>query len=120
MKYLLLICTEAPDEPGAPPVRAAQVRGPAPAEMDVEDWVSQLDGNGTRLMGERTRPADDATTVRVRDDQVLTTDGPYAETREQMAGFDVIECADLDAAIDIASRHPMARGGMVEVRPFWM
>jgi hypothetical protein len=50
---------------------------------------------------------------------VLASDGPYAETKEWMAGFDIIECVDLDEAIDIAARHPMAAYGMVEVRPFW-
>jgi hypothetical protein len=55
----------------------------------------------------------------VRDGEVLTSDGPYAETKEWMAGFDVIECADLDEAIEVAAKHPVARHGMVEVRPFW-
>ena len=47
------------------------------------------------------------------------TDGPFAETKEQIAGFDVLECADLDEAIEVASSHPMARLGLLEVRPFW-
>ena len=47
------------------------------------------------------------------------TDGPFAETKEQVAGFDVLECDDLDEAIEIARRHPMARLGLLEVRPFW-
>jgi hypothetical protein len=59
-----------------------------------------------------------ARTVRVRDDQVIVTDGPFAETKEQLAGFDVLDCADLDEAIQAAARHPMARGGLLEVRPF--
>ena len=46
------------------------------------------------------------------------TDGPFAETKEQIAGFDVLECADLDEAIDVAAKHPMARVGILEVRPF--
>jgi hypothetical protein len=50
---------------------------------------------------------------------VLVSDGPFAETKEQIAGFDVLECADLDEAIEVASRHPVARIGTVEVRPFW-
>jgi hypothetical protein len=106
MKYLLLICTDGP-------VNAA------PGELDPEPWVAEMDGRGVRLLGNRVRDSSDATTVRVRDGEVLITDGPYAETKEQMGGFDIIECADLDEAIEVASKHPMARFGLVEVRPFW-
>jgi len=49
----------------------------------------------------------------------LLTDGPYAETKDLIAGFDVLECADLDEAIDVASKHPMAWAGAIELRPFW-
>jgi hypothetical protein len=108
MKYLMLVCTDPSYTPG-------QDDG-AP---DVEDWVAEMDGKGIRLMGSRTRPASDATTVRVRNREVLLTDGPYAETKDQIAGFDILECADLDEAIDVASKHPMAWAGMIELRPFW-
>jgi hypothetical protein len=64
-----------------------------------------------------SRPAN-ASTVRVRAGEVVVSDGPYAETKEWMAGFDVIECADMDEAIDIAAKHPVAEYGMIEVRPF--
>ena len=57
--------------------------------------------------------------MRVLDGQVIVVDGPFAETKEQIAGFDVLECADLDEAIDLAAKHPMARFGALEVRPFW-
>ncbi len=70
-------------------------------------------------MGERLRPSRDATTVRVRNAEVLLADGPFAETKEQIAGFDIIECADLDQALDVAAKHPVARFGLIEVRPFW-
>jgi len=114
MKYLFLICTEAPgNEPGAESIEAAG--GP----MDVEDWVAEMDGKGARLTGNRVRPGSDATTVRVRNGDVVVLDGPYAETKEQIAGFDIIEAENLDEAIEIASKHPMAWGGMVDVRPFW-
>jgi hypothetical protein len=106
VKYLFLICEDEPIQAG-------------PDELNPEAWVTEMDGRGARLTGSRVRPASDATTVRVREGQVLLTDGPFAETKEQMAGFDVIECADLDEAIEIASKHPMARYGMIEVRPFW-
>ena len=57
--------------------------------------------------------------MRVRDGKTLLTDGPFAETKEQICGFDIIECADLDEAIAVAAQHPMAWEGRVEVRPFW-
>ena len=108
MKYLMLVCVDPamPDEeiPGAP---------------DVEEWVKDNDAKGVRLIGERIRPESDATTVRVRDGQVLLTDGPYIETKDLIAGFDVLECADLDEAVEVASRHPSAWGGVIELRPFW-
>jgi len=50
---------------------------------------------------------------------VLVADGPFAETKEQIAGFDIIECANLDQAIDVAAKHPVARFGTIDVRPFW-
>jgi len=108
MKYLMLVCTAPDIEPG-------QAEG-AP---QIEGWVTEMDGKGIRLMGNRTRPSGDATTVRVRDREVLLTDGPYAETKDHIAGFDVLDCADLDEAIEVASRHPMAWHGLIELRPFW-
>ena len=78
-----------------------------------------MGARGVRLFGSRVRPAAEATTVRVRDGELLTADGPYAETKEWMAGFDVIECANLDEAIEVASRHPAAHLGVIEVRAFW-
>jgi hypothetical protein len=106
VKYLLLICTDEPFEV-------------EPGELDVDPWVAEMAVRGVRLTGNRLRPADDATTVRVRGGELLVTDGPFAETKEMMGGFDIIECADLDEAIEIASKHPIARYGMIEVRPFW-
>ena len=68
--------------------------------------------------GDELQPADTATTVRVRDGSTLTTDGPFAETKEALGGFYLFEAGDLDAAIELASRIPAARrGGAVEVRP---
>ena len=71
------------------------------------------------MLGDRLRPVEDATTVRVRSGELLVTDGPFAESREWIAGFDILDCEDLDEAIEIASRHPMARMGRLELRPFW-
>ncbi len=58
-------------------------------------------------------------TVRVRSGELLVTDGPFTESKEWICGFDLLECADLDEAIDIASKHPQARGGRLELRPIW-
>jgi hypothetical protein len=111
VKYLLLICANESVEL-APAERADM--GTA-----TESWVAEMDSRGVRLQGDRLRPVSDATTVRVRDDEVLIADGPFAETKEQIAGYDILECADLDEAIEVAARHPVARFGVIEVRPFW-
>ena len=105
MKYLMLVCVDEPF--------------PADAKVDPEAWVTEMDARGVRLLGNRVRSASDATTVRVRDGQTLITDGPYAETKEQMGGFDIIDCVDLDEAIEVASKHPIAQYGMIELRPYW-
>ena len=65
------------------------------------------------------QPTSAATTVRVRDGKTLTTDGPFAETREQLGGAWVFECKDLDEAISWAARIPQAQNGSIEIRPFW-
>jgi hypothetical protein len=69
--------------------------------------------------GERLRPTADATSVQVRDGEVLTTDGPFAETKEQIVGFYLIDAEDLDEAVEIASKIPGAKKGTIEVRPLW-
>ncbi len=107
-RYMMLVCTDPAVDPG---------------EFDhvepVDPWVTEMDGRGARLYGSELAPPDQARTVRVRNSRAIVTDGPFAETKEQIAGFDVLECADLDEAIEIARRHPMARLGLLEVRPFW-
>jgi hypothetical protein len=70
--------------------------------------------------GDGLQPSTTATTVRVRDGRILTTDGPFAETREQLGGYYLIEAKDLNAAIEIAARIPSARVGSIEVRPIWV
>jgi hypothetical protein len=82
-------------------------------------WVQEMDARGVRQLGSRLRPVSDATTVRVRGGEVLLSDGPFAETKEQIGGFDLLECRDLDEAIEVASKHPGAKFGTIEVRPLW-
>ena len=86
---------------------------------EVKPWVTEMDARGVRKFGSRLRPAGDATTVRVRGAEVLLSDGPFAETKEQIGGFDLLECADLDEAIEVAAEHPGAGDGTIEVRPLW-
>ena len=68
-------------------------------------------------MATRCGPIEDATTVRVRNGEVLVIDGPYTESKEWIVGYDLLECEDLDQAIDYVSRHPMAHHGRIEIRP---
>jgi hypothetical protein len=76
--------------------------------------------SGNFKAGDRLQPTTMATTVRVRDGKTLTTDGPFAETREQLAGYYLVEAKDLNAAIEMAARIPGARIGSIEVRPIWV
>jgi hypothetical protein len=76
--------------------------------------------SGNFKAGDRLQPTTTATTVRVHDGKTLTTDGPFAETREQLGGYYLVEAKDLDAAIAIAARIPGARYGSIEVRPIWV
>ncbi|MDR6971313.1 YciI family protein [Leifsonia shinshuensis] len=87
-------------------------------ESDVDGWVDELDASGKRVIGEVLQAPAESRVVRVRDGKRYVTDGPFAETKEWICGFDILEVADLDEAIEIASRHPMARNGQLELRPF--
>jgi hypothetical protein len=86
--------------------------------LEVDDWVTKYDAAGVRLMGNQVRMAEDATSITRSHGKLLVTDGPYAESREWIVGFDVLECDDLDAAIKVAAEHPMSAGGRLELRPF--
>jgi hypothetical protein len=105
MKYLMIVCFD-------PSIDAPETDG-----HDTDDWVSEMDGRGVRLEGRPLSP-EEATTVRVRNGEVLVSDGPFAETKELMVGYDMLECADLDEAIEVAAKHPLARRGAMELRPF--
>jgi hypothetical protein len=109
MKYLMFVCVD--DELATP--EATQNMGP-----DSIAWSQEMDGRGVRLQGNRLQEISTATTVRVRGGEVVLADGPFAETKELIAGFDILECADLDEAIEVAGKHPVARIGALEVRPF--
>ena len=91
----------------------------AAIESEVEAWTAEMDRRGVRLQGEPLRSVSEAATVRIRSDDVLVSDGPFAETKEQIAGFDLIECASMAEAVQIASRHPTARIATFELRQIW-
>ncbi|MEV0596362.1 SRPBCC family protein [Nonomuraea cavernae] len=105
MKFLLLICVDPSTDV-------------TPEESSPEAWVEEMDSRGIRLQGHALRPASEGRAVRVRDGRVLVGDGPFAETKEQMGGFDILECASLEEAVEVAARHPAAKFGTVEVREF--
>jgi hypothetical protein len=107
IQYMMLVCTD----PAVGPGEFARME-------PVDPWVAEMNGRGVRLYGSQLEPPSSARTVRVRESRAIVTDGPFAETKEQIAGFDVLECADLDEAIEAAAKHPMARVGILEVRPF--
>jgi hypothetical protein len=111
MRYALLICVDEAEY-------AAMT--PDEAEANSAAYFAFQEEVGSALLGgERLHPVADATTVRVRDGEVLTTDGPFAETKEQMGGFYLVDCKDLDEAIEMASKIPGAKHGSIEVRPVW-
>jgi hypothetical protein len=86
---------------------------------DIEAWFADVDGRGKWVTGDRLRPPTDAKTVRVRSGELIVTDGPFAESKEWIAGFDILDCEDEQEAIEIAGKHPMARFGRLEIRPCW-
>jgi len=87
---------------------------------EYQAFTQSIIQSGNFKGADRLQPTSTATTVRVRDGKTLSTDGPFAETREQLGGYYLIEAKDLDAAISIAARIPSARHGCVEVRPIWV
>ncbi|GLY32273.1 YciI family protein [Kineosporia sp. NBRC 101731] len=89
------------------------------AEADPRAWDEEMERRGIASLKERLAPVTDSTTVRVRGGEVLIADGPFAETKEQIGGFCLLECDDLDQAIEVASRHPAAKFGSLELRPLY-
>lgn len=110
MKYVMLVCVEEGIEL---PAEERERIGP-----EAQAWVTEMEDRGVRLQGQELAPVQDATTLRVRGGEVLIADGPFAETKEHIAGFDILECEDLDEAMEVAAKHPVARFGALELRPF--
>ncbi|HEY0804525.1 MAG TPA: YciI family protein [Pseudonocardiaceae bacterium] len=105
MKYMLLICG---DETAA-----------EHANDGCGGWTEEMLARGVLCGGDGLRPPMEATTLRVRDGELLLSDGPFAETKEQIGGYSLIQCADLDEAVEIASKHPAATYGTIEIRPLF-
>lgn len=87
-------------------------------ESEMAAWDEEMDRRGILVGGGRLTLPRTTTTLRVRDGELLITDGPFTETKEQIAGYCVLECEDLDQAIEISARHPTARFGTFELRPY--
>lgn len=107
MRIMMFVCSDSdPDSK-------------AEATGEIEAWVHDVDSRGKRIIGDRLRPVALAKTVRVRGGRRQISDGPFAESKEVILGFDVLECESMEEAIEIACRHPMARRGRLELRAFW-
>jgi hypothetical protein len=109
MRYMFLICE---DDAGV----ASRGDALLPAYGAFSEEAVKA---GVMRGGERLRPAGSATTVRVRGGKTSTTDGPFAETKEQLGGYFILDCKDLDEAIAYAAKIPSAPFGSIEVRPIW-
>jgi hypothetical protein len=83
----------------------------------IEAWCTEMDARGVRLQGHVLAPLADTRTVRVREGERLISGGPVIEAKEQIAGFSILECADLDEALEVASKNPGATFGTLELRP---
>jgi len=115
VRYAILIYDETTADPTAAPPPDQAVWDQVMA--DYNTYSDMLRDNGHHVAAEALQPVTTATTVRVRDGQTLTTDGPFAETKEALGGFYLIEAADLDEALRLAAACPGAKFGSVEVRP---
>ncbi len=113
MKYLLMIYASEADESKMAPAEIGQVMQAYGADTDA------LTKAGALQSAERLRPSTDATSVKVRGGKTEVLNGPYAETREQLGGYYVIDVPDLDAALAWAARCPSSSHGTIEVRPIW-
>ncbi|MET3922319.1 YciI family protein [Arthrobacter sp. UYEF20] len=107
MQYMLLIYTDS-TAPAIPD-----------DDTSIVEWAAEVERRGISRGGDRLRSPSDSTTIKVRDGKLSVTDGPCLETKERIAGFDILECENLDEVIQIAAQHTMARYGQIEIRPFW-
>jgi len=114
VKYLMLVCWNAEN-------MDAQTE-PDPTDTPSEEsfpWLDDLQARGIWVTGDQLAPPHRARSVRVREGKTIVTDGPFAETKEAVGGFDILECGSLEEAVEIAAGHPVAQMGSIEVRPLW-
>ena len=114
MQYLLMIYQNEAEYAKIDAATSQKMLG------EYQTFTQSIIQSGSFKAGDRLQPTTTATTVRVRDGKTLTTDGPFAETREQLGGYYMVDAKDLDSAIAIAARIPSARIGSIEVRPIWV
>ena len=114
MKFMLLVCWDGEN-------MDAQAEPDSTEAQDEESfpWLDDVQARGIWVTGDQLAPPRRARSVRVRDGKSIVTDGPFAETKEAVGGFDIVECDSLEEAVEIAATHPVARIGTIEVRPFW-
>ena len=114
MKFLMLVCWDAEK-------MDAQTEPDRAKTPDAESfpWLDDLQAQGKWIAGDQLAPPRRARSVRVRNGKAIVTDGPFVETKEAVGGFDIIECGSLEEAVEVASRHPVAQTGTIEVRPLW-
>ena len=110
MRYLMFICRDAAIEFNA--------EDRATIGADVEAWVTEMEARAVRLEGQVLAPVEDAVNIRTRGGETTVSHGPAAGTDEPIAGFNVLDCADVDEATEVASKHPMTRFGTVQLRAF--
>jgi hypothetical protein len=94
----------------------AEARASIPAAVDA--WCNEMDERGVRLEGHVLAPISETKTLKVRDGELLDDDGPVVESGPQIAGFNILECANIDDALEVASKNPGASFGVLELRPF--
>ena len=114
MQYAILIYDEGTADPSTIP------DDPAASQRTIGEYdayTGMLRDRGAYRAGEALQPVTTATTIRIRDGETLTTDGPFAETKEALGGFYLVEASDLDEALQLAAACPGARYGSIEVRP---
>jgi hypothetical protein len=108
MQYLFLIYDDEKNQPPRADIMEAYGR-----------FSEEVNRRSLFVGANRLRPTEDATTVRVRNGETVTTDGPFAETKEQLGGYYLLDCKDLDEALEVAAKIPTAAHGSIEVRPVW-
>jgi hypothetical protein len=113
MQYLLLVYANEAEMAARTPAAVQSL------SAEYMEYTKAIIQGGQFKAGDRLRPTSTASTVRVRNGKVMTTDGPFAETREQLGGYYMVEAKNLDEAIDLAARMPGAKVGSIEVRPVW-